>query len=418
MRVLLAAVVCLSAGLARAGDPQDPAIRREIELVLQDMAATVLAGDAEAYLGHVWTGDPNFVNEQKYWANDLRKKKPLEFEYSLAEDKFEVGDGRVAGDLTMTWRMEGDGDKPRSVSHAAQFILQDGRWRFAGEVWEHFDSDRCIVFFDPGFEEVAKTVAEVLPEVRAHVHQGFGFTDASPLAHRTQQIKLYPNMKHLQASITLSYRDGLGGWNEPGEAIKLLVNRRRDAAGLKNLLAHEYGHVATFELGPRSNHMPWWILEGVAELSAEHYAGSAGRADAAVRRWARDGKLADWLALSDFNNFDSSLMGHVYTQGHQFLGYVSERFGRAARLNWMARMSNGESLDQATSEVFGMSFATLDEQWRGSLMENPPEPPKKETAEAPKPDTAKEAKAAEPSSSAEQKAEPPKTESAPGGPSR
>lgn len=377
----------LTAGQARALEASDPAIRHEIEMMLREMTAAVLAGDADAYLTHVWPGDPNFVNEQKYWANDLRKKKPLEFEYALADEKFEVGDGRAAGELTMTWRMEGD-EKPRSFSHATQFVLRDGRWSYAGEVWEHYESDRCVVFFEPGFEETAKAVAEILPGIREHVHPGFGLSETSPLAQRTQEIKLYATMKHLQASITLSYRDGLGGWNEPGEAVKLLVNRRRDGAGLKNVLAHEYGHVATFELGPRSNFMPWWLLEGVAELSAERYAGSAGRVDSTVRRWARDGKLADWPAIADFNNFDSALMGHVYTQGHHFMGYISERFGRAARLNWMSRMSNGEPLEQATQAAFGMSFSTLDQQWRGSLME----PDRERRKEAP---PAAEAKSAE-----------------------
>jgi len=375
MRFLAALAVLVCVVLARAGDPRDPAIRREIELVLQDMTSAVLAGDPAAYLEHVWTGDSNFTHEQTYWANDLRKKKPVEFEYLLAEENFQVGDGLAAGDLTMTWRMEGDGDKPRSLTHATQFILQDGRWRYAGEVWERYHSDRCVVFFEPGFEEVAKSVAEILPEVRAHVHQGFGLSEDSPLAQRTQQIKLYASMKHLQGSITLSYRDGLGGWNEPGESVKLLVSRRRDPAGLKVVLAHEYGHVATFELGPRANNMPWWILEGVAELSSERYSASAGRADRTVRRWAREGKLADWSALADFDNFDPNLSGHVYTQGHHFLGYVSERFGRAGRLAWMTRMSRGESLEEATSAAFNMPFATLDEQWRGALMEKLPGPP-------------------------------------------
>lgn len=373
MRLFLVGAVLCAATLARAGAAGDPEVRREIELTLRDMAAAVTAGDAEAYLTHVWTGDPNFVNEQKYWANDLRKKKPLEFDYTLAEDNFQVGDGRASGDLTMTWRMEGDGDKARAVSHPMQFILEDGRWRFAGEVWEQIESDRCVVFFEPGFEETARTVAEILPEIRTHVHAGFGLSESSPLALRTQEIKLYASMRHLQASITLSYRDGLGGWNEPGEAVKLLVNRRRDAAGLKNVLAHEYGHVATFELGPRANSMPWWVLEGVAELSAEHYAGSAGRVDTTVRRWARDGKLAEWSALADFDNFDPALGGHVYTQGHQFLGYVSERFGRARRLDWMTRMAGGAPIEDATLAAFGLSFAALDQQWRGALMEGAPE---------------------------------------------
>ncbi len=184
-----------------------------------------------------------------------------------------------------------------------------------------------------------------------------------------QEVKIYPTMKHLQQSIYLSYTDGLSGWNEPGEAIKLLTRPTSSSRGLRSLLAHEYGHVATFELGPKANDMPWWILEGVAELSAERFvgAGKGKEADAAVIRWHDSEKLADWKDLTDFHTVPGSLQHNVYKQGHHMMAFISDEFGKDARNQWMREMSNGKSIDEATRAVMHMSFDDLDAKWRAAV---------------------------------------------------
>jgi hypothetical protein len=112
------------------------------------------------------------------------------------------------------------------------------------------------------------------------------------------------------------------------------------------------------------------VLEGVADLSAETDGGKS--ASHMVERWAKNGQLAAWEDLSDFHNFKEELMGHVYVQGHHMLGYISDRWGRAGRLNWLTAMAQGKTIDEATQEAFGMSFAKLDQEWRASLPKHAP----------------------------------------------
>jgi hypothetical protein len=174
-------------------------------------------------------------------------------------------------------------------------------------------------------------------------------------------------MRHLQQSLYLSYTDPLDGWNEPGESIKLLAHEGTGKDALRALLAHEYGHVATFELGPRATDMPWWVLEGVADLSAQQYSDDWEAVDATVRRWAAKDALVGWERLADFHGEAPQHATHVYVQGHHMLGYISERFGRERRNAWMRAMANGATLDDATRNVLGLAFADLDTQWRQSL---------------------------------------------------
>jgi hypothetical protein len=143
--------------------------------------------------------------------------------------------------------------------------------------------------------------------------------------------------------------------------------------------------VATFEFGPEATNMPWWVLEGVAELSAEKFvAMNQGKADrpeeygsgarTTVERWARRGKLAAWADLSDFRSVKKDLMGHVYQQGHHMVGYISERFGRDRRNRWLRAMGEGHSIDQASREALGMGFDELDRDWRATLPAREEEP--------------------------------------------
>lgn len=417
-------------GIARAD-------RAGVESAMRSMERAVLSGDAEGYLRNVARRDPVFFKEQENWAKDLRVHVPTAFVLSIVEPRAATKAGNDEGgeapdeqtgpsgvlqpefdeqlgiarfEMAMRWTMPGlgrdKGDLDRTVSFPVVFerIADDDgeRWIYRGEDWATIESrpddasapegrlrskaaNRCRYF--PGFEEIASLVVELLPEVRAHVDEGF-----ENVIDKPQEVKVYASMRHLQASIYLSYVDGLAGWNEPGESIKLLASKRSTRDRLRPLLAHEYGHVATFELGDRATDMPWWSLEGVAELAAEQFvasleAGSEGKpvrpgsgAQSRVEAWAKRGRLAAWDDLADFRNIKPGLGGHVYKQGQHMLGYISERFGRGGRNAWLRAMARGSTLDEATREALGLGFGELDQQWRATLPAPDPEEEDKQVA--------------------------------------
>lgn len=339
-----------------------------LDALLARMGAAVLAADVDGYLACVDVRDPVFAREQKNWAADLKRKPVKEFAVRLQDQALVGPEGPMNAQLTMSWTVAEEEAAGRTTSFPATFTRDAaGGWLYAGEAWQSVEANGVKVLYDHGLDEVAKTVVELLPGIRVHVNEGFEVA-----IDRVQEVKLYGSMRHLQQSIYLSYTDSLGGWNEPGESIKILVGRRSKPAELKPLLAHEYGHVATFEYGARASEMPWWVLEGVAELSSEAY-GGAGGVSRLVSRWARSGKLADWGRLSDFHTVAAADQRHVYSQGHHMLGYVSEKFGREGRNKWLRAMAQGASLDEATRGAMKMSFEELDKAWRGSFP--PPEEP-------------------------------------------
>ncbi|QOJ00077.1 MAG: hypothetical protein HRU70_06075 [Phycisphaeraceae bacterium] len=359
------------AATARVESDEVKAVRAEVASVLASMRASVLAGDTEAYMAHVSRADSCFIHEQRYWANDLKKHVPVSFEFELGEDLAAEPDLATVG-LTMSWTMrkpDGSEARPRKVTYPVRFVREDGVWRYAGEAWQKVEGDRVIVFFEGPLEEVARGIADVFPGVREKVQEGFEMT-----VDHVQQIKLYATMRHLQASITLSYTDGLGGWNEPGEAIKQLVGRNTTGESSRTVLAHEFGHVCTFEMGPKANQMPWWILEGAAELATESIGRGTKALKSNLRKSAREGTLRGWDALTTFGEVKPADQGAVYSQGHHMLGFISERFGRTARNAWLRSMAIGATLDRATREALGVSFDELDALWRAALLADEDEP--------------------------------------------
>lgn len=374
------------------------------------------AADLKRHVPDVF--DLRIIDPAERKANERASGAPEKDEAAMAADAadypHEFTVDRAVFELEMSWKItvpladgeEGEADRlDRSVSYPVVFERKGDRWLFKGERWVEVrlpanppaaavaivdpDSEHTaqpsksedllptpppnaaastrdnIALCFPGFEEVALQIVEVLPEVRAHVDAGFGGDVPHP-----QVVKIYPTERHLQASIYLSYVDGLSGWNEPKESIKVIVHRSNSRTALRSLLAHEYGHVATFEMGPNATDIAWWAIEGLAELSAEGFRRNAmRRVNDRVQKWAADDALAPFASITDFRNTPKQFMNRVYTQGHHMVAYINERFGREKLNGWFRAMANGASIDDATRSVLDESggFGELDTQWRAEL---------------------------------------------------
>ncbi|MBI4954129.1 MAG: hypothetical protein HY908_19045 [Myxococcales bacterium] len=205
------------------------------------------------------------------------------------------------------------------------------------------------------------------------MHLALAIPGDDALARHAQVVKLYPSMAHLQASIYLSYADGLSGWHEPGESLKLLVTAHTTTERLGLVLAHEYTHAATFSLGAAADDMPWWVEEGVAELLAPA-AAAPGRgrlewpaARAAMQQRARAHGVVDFRELADFEGAARAHTDAVYDQGRAMAAFVRGRHGDAGLRTWLRYLAAGASLEDATRETLGTSFADLERAFRAEV---------------------------------------------------
>jgi hypothetical protein len=371
--------------------------RSEIDATLAAMSAAVRAGDKAAYLRHVDMRDPEFAAEQRHWADDLDRHTPPEFELEVldrpenADDDLAAGADQARMTLRMTYRAStghAAAERGKRAVWPAVFRRHDpdadgpeaSRWLYAGEEWieahgEYAAADGTergsfSVKYLAGSEKVAEQVLLAFPPAKAHADAAFGISVTRPL-----EIKLYQSMEHLKAWVYLSMPDEvLGGWNEPGESIKFMADYTRGEERWRGAFAHEYGHVATWELGSSPKRIPWWMAEGAAELAAEAFTRNADRIHTMMLRHADRGTLCAWEELADYDKAEQRVKRMAYQQGQHLMAYVTARFGADARNAWLRAVANATPLDEATRDALGVGFGVLDVDWRRSLSDDQKQP--------------------------------------------
>jgi len=396
LTLLLPPFVCGSIPTSPA-DTHEPTPREQVLAVLDDMTKAVLAGDKDAYLKHVSKSNACFAMEQQHWADELAANKPLEFSISMDESsaikKQATGkfgtliftDTRAEFPMVMKYKMAVGHAKTargKTAVWPAVFVKEDpdgegplpSQWLYQGENWQSLTGDWTAdhsggvftVKYFPGSEPVAHDVLQAFPPAKRHADEGFGVNITRPL-----EIKLFDNMEHLKASVYLNMPDEiLGGWTEPGEAIKFMTSYTQTVPRWTAAFAHEYGHTATWELGPKIKQSPWWVQEGVAELCAEEFTLDRDSIDKQMRfRATKQGKsgLQKWDDLADYQKADPDIKQLAYYQGHHFMGWFSEQWGRTGRNAWLRAIAHGKTLDEASKEVTTYTFDELDMRWRASL---------------------------------------------------
>jgi hypothetical protein len=335
-----------------------------ITALVEVMADAVHAQDRAAYLDVVDLSDPVFAVEHTRWADEWASEAPVD-RFSLSVEDIQVDGDTATGDLTMKWALR------QNVSfQVAEYPVlfrrgEDGVWRYAGELWITYETEQFIVRAAPGLEPVAETVLDLLPDIYAHATSSI---DHAPAA--ATEIKLYATPEALIANTLLSL-PVIAGWNEPGEALKL-VAPTADTEYLQIVLAHEFTHKLTFDMADTTQgNYPWWLAEGIAEYVASEYWGEARLAleSDTIRTIWEDGKWVAWDQISDFDTTPVRLWRFVYPQGFAMVSYVTEVYGEARRNDWLSYMAVEMSLDEATQAALGRSFADLDQGFQVWLAE-------------------------------------------------
>jgi len=344
----------------------EPTLQDDIESTLAGMASTALAADMDAYLEHVWAGEPEFYQEQWSWAIDLERIAPTVLAFDIIDGLDVVGDD-VHADVRITWNSENWTGEDRVIDVPMRFVEDDGEWLYAGRRWSELVGDGVRVLYADGLGESAIRAIDVWPGIKEMVEAGFERTLDTP-----QVIKMYTSMPELQFSIFQSYIEPLGGWNEPMESIKLVGNNF-STGHLKGVLGHEYAHAVTFSIAPpdvavaRAHAVPWWVHEGIAELATQGFTPNRGRTQRTVEYWFANDNLQQWENLTDFYTVDTAHYGHVYLQGRHMVSYVNENFGKGSRITWIELMMEGATIEEASELAFGKAWSEIDSDWRASV---------------------------------------------------
>lgn len=328
----------------------------QIEELIDSMESAVLAQDAETYLSYVDLSDPVFAQEHTNWANEWANEDFLTG-FSLDIDDIQVDDDLAIGYLELSWTTS----LPEQTGQIARYWVQfsydedSDTWLFGGEYWETTETDNFVVHVAPNMEDAVASLLPILPDMYTDVTTAFEYTPQNPM-----EIKIYETQQALGATTLLSL-PLIGGWNEPGESLKIIGLSEES---MPRIVAHEFTHFLTFDqAGTAHGFMPWWLSEGIAEYLSREYAPNFDP-DAldftvlAIQGLHQDTGLVDWDEMRNFEETPVNLWGYVYPQGYTFVFFMSDTFGDEVRNEWLHLMAE-ISIEESTETVFGKSFDDL-----------------------------------------------------------
>ncbi|MPY67784.1 hypothetical protein F8S09_14020 [Deinococcus sp. SDU3-2] len=348
---LLAGLMLCSPALAQRTPP-------ELAAALQTAAR---AGDAAAYRALLAPGG-TFTVEGANFAADLARRVPADVTYRFSDVRQEGAGATATLDLVWT-RVPGE---VRRVSLPVQLVRVGEVWRYAGEALTPVKTgtDSLLALSVPELAQKATFLAPLLPRAAREVERVLGLT-VPPGA----VVKVYPDAERLSATVYPSLQP-VSGWNEPGEAIKLVLPggspAQAEASALR-VLTHEFTHlavgVAAAQAGGAAGdkRIPWWLHEGLANFAARTFTAESSwqSGQARVNAYARAG----WVPLAELADFPAvpeNRWDNAYRQGLGVVEFLAARQGGDAPWRLAQALAQTGDRDRAARAVGFASFAALE----------------------------------------------------------
>ncbi|WP_019586772.1 hypothetical protein [Deinococcus apachensis] len=327
---------------------------QELATALQKAAR---AGNVSAYR-NLLAPDGTFAVEGANFAADLTRKPPRDVTYTFSDLRQQGS--RAEADLTLAWtRVPG---RTSRVTLPVQLVRVGEVWRYAGEAFEPIKTGTgtLLALKVPGLPERAGPLAPLLTRAAQEVKSVLGLTVPGDAV-----VKVYPDAPRLSASVYLSLPP-VAGWNEPGEAIKLVMpggSPGEVESETLRLLTHEFTHLAVgLAAGEgRDKRIPWWLHEGLANFAAHAFVSAPGwqawqsRANA----YARSG----WISLAELADFPSVPEGrwdNAYRQGLGVVEFLAGTRGEEGPWHLAQAFAETGNADAAARAVDFPSFAALE----------------------------------------------------------
>jgi len=273
----------------------------------------------------------------------------------------------AAGEDLEPWRASA---RRRLAELSDERRLADGSTLVSSGAWLGLTSDHFRVYYDPALGEAspdyARTVMRYLEEARASVSQRLGAVPQEAMG-----VVFYGKAAYLEAHRhrfsfqTVGFFDG---------RIHV-VSAGHPAGELRSLLFHEYAHAIFREQTGADR--PYWLNEGLAELSERASLGRRGLTRSERQALRRRIVADSWIPLTriapSFSGLGDSDARAAYLESLAAAAWVEARSDRDGRGRLLARLGEGASADDALTEVLGLTTDGLDAALRREILDEFPE---------------------------------------------
>ena len=259
-----------------------------------------------------------------------------------------------AGDDLDVWRVAA---RRRRAALEDERRLAEGDGDRGGQTWAELQSDHFRVSVDPALGRIAPdhpdTALRYLEQARLATRELLGTEPAEPLGVVFYARAAYDHTHADRFSFrTVGFFDG---------RIHV-VSAAHPGSELRALLFHEYVHAVFRE--QTGGDRPYWLNEGLAELSERASRGQAGLTRSDRSHLARHIDAGEWLPLRrlapGFSGLSDDDARVAYLEATAAALWLSQRTDGAGFARLLGALGAGAGEDEALLAELGMDTAAID----------------------------------------------------------
>lgn len=236
--------------------------------------------------------------------------------------------------------------------------------------WQTLSGDTVSVYWIEGDADTGQRYLDIAQRSLETYQAELDLTYEQPLT-----VFIYPTFDDLQTAL-LYLADWTGGVAFSDYSTTIFgVPADSDPTWAPAVMSHELLHIvtgaATFNC--EGQNMPVWLNEGLSMYIETRMQGASTRFDDdELSRRVEQGTLPYLRELAtQFSAYgdDANL---AYTQSGSVVAYLAQTYGRDRIPPLLEEIRAGHAIDQALTNVYGLTTDTLDEAWRESLTGSDP----------------------------------------------
>ena len=223
--------------------------------------------------------------------------------------------------------------------------------------WQKLTMGQLSLFWYKGTQPFAD---ELMTECQQALDRLFEDTGVYPERHIS--IFVYASAGDLQGALIFPH-EWTGGTLHDEYGLIAIGVPANDMDWGKRVVAHELGHMVIHQItfSPYGSFLPFWLDEGLA-MHAE------GKPDPYLESWLRKAisqqKLISVRSLSSPFSAKPEQATISYAQSQSLVEFLIQNYGKDKMLHLLNLLKEGNSCDEAMTEVYGFDQDGLDALWQ------------------------------------------------------
>ena len=227
--------------------------------------------------------------------------------------------------------------------------------------WQKLTTGQLSLFWYEGSQSFAKELMSACQQALERLGEDTGAYLENPVS-----LYIYASSEDLQSGMIFP-REWTGGVSFTEYGIIAIGIPTSELDWGKRAVAHELGHMVTHQItfSPYGAILPTWLDEGLA-VHAE------GQPDptleSALRKGISQQKLISVRSLASPFSAIPEVASLSYAESQSLVQFLIESQGKEKMLSLLKLMNQGNSCDEAMTQVFGFDQDGLDKVWQEHIM--------------------------------------------------